>query len=118
AEPKAARIADLWVLNTPARDTVHAYVRVEPADAAMPRLDSVDDASGRPLAADIRPLASDKAGVRKFAITAKRARPWTLDAPQLYRLTARLATKDGESVRRVTFGFRWFAPDGLGTNAL
>ena len=44
---------------------------------------------------------------------------WDLTTPVLYHLRITLTTSDGKKdVRTVPFGFRWFAPEGLGTNAL
>jgi hypothetical protein len=117
AHPKAAHIADLWVLNTPRARTVTAFVAFAgKADAKNLSL-TVTDADGAPVAATIR--AERNKGARKFTITCADARVWDLETPHLYRLTARWRAPDGgESVRDVTFGFRWFAPDGVGTDAL
>ena len=52
-------------------------------------------------------------------LTCATAQRWTLDQPHLYRLRARWLSANGEESRReVGFGFRWFAPDGLGKDAI
>jgi beta-galactosidase len=44
---------------------------------------------------------------------------WDLNSPKLYQLRASFQGKDGHSdTRTVAFGFRTFAPEGLGANAL
>ena len=47
------------------------------------------------------------------------AENWDLHDPRLYHLRFTLRTNAGLSdTRTIAFGFRWFAPEGLGTNAL
>ena len=43
------------------------------------------------------------------------AKLWELDSPKMYRMRA---TVGGTDTRTIAFGFRTFAPEGLGTNAL
>ena len=53
------------------------------------------------------------------AIDAPNAKLWDLDHPELYRCEVTLLDRDEvtDSASQ-TFGFRWFAPEGEGTNAL
>ncbi|HTS15965.1 MAG TPA: PA14 domain-containing protein [Verrucomicrobiae bacterium] len=47
------------------------------------------------------------------------AKLWDLDHPNLYDCTVQLADKSGVGDASIQpFGFRWFAPEGQGTNAL
>ena len=47
------------------------------------------------------------------------AKQWSLDSPKLYHLRISLKTANGGTdIRTSAFGFRTFAPEGLGTNAL
>jgi hypothetical protein len=47
------------------------------------------------------------------------AKQWSLDSPKLYHLRVSLKTANGDTdTHTVSFGFRTFAPEGLGTNAL
>jgi beta-galactosidase len=117
--PLDLQIADLWVLNTPDAHTVHAFVKVDGVHGvAPPVLDVFENASGRALAARVELLGQPVTGVFRFAITSKRAKLWSLASPNLYRLRARVSVAGRTDVRSATFGFRWFAPDGLGTNAV
>ena len=121
AHPFEGHIADLWVLNTPDTARVDAFVRLDmPApDARHLSLDVVDDRTGRNIAASIRASGRTTDGAFKFSVTAANAKHWSLKRPNLYRLRARWRAADGaESRRDVAFGFRWFAPDGLGKNAV
>ncbi|MEI9885844.1 MAG: sugar-binding domain-containing protein [Rhizomicrobium sp.] len=119
--PLGGRIADLWVLNTPDTTTVAAFVKLDPEPPNRPalRLEVIDEASGCPLAAVVQADGRDPGGVLRLSIRAPKAKLWTLDTPHLYRLRVRWRRDDGQEDRReVTFGFRWFAPAGLGTNAV
>ncbi len=115
--PQAGRISGLWVLNTRDPHTVTAHVQLSgKADAKALGL-TVRDKSGAVVAADIS-LKGVEGDVAVFTVHAANAEMWTLDAPNLYTLRAAWAVGDGESVRSVRFGFRWFSAEGIGTNAL
>jgi len=117
AHPIAGHIADLWVLNTPEPRTVQAFVRVEGAAVAPPVL-ALQQANGGAVAAKIAFAGLSGEGAFKYIITARKARLWSLERPNLHRLTARWqAPGGGVSTRQVTFGFRWFAPEGVGRDA-
>ena len=52
-------------------------------------------------------------------ISAPDATPWDIDHPQLY--VCQVALRDGDTIAdsdRRTLGFRWFAPDGIGRDAV
>jgi hypothetical protein len=119
AHPLEGRIEDLWVLNMPQGRTVRAFVKLSGArDAKRLALEIVAEKTGRAVAADIRYVAS-KDDTHEFVVTAKGVKPWDLATPALYRLRARWTAPSGaQSLRSVVFGFRWFAPEGLGKNAL
>ena len=120
AHPVDGRISDLWVLNTPERRTVHAFVKLEgDADPKGLAFDVVEDGSGFVLPVRIRPDGRRPDGAYKFVVTARTAKIWSLSKPTLYRLRTRWISADGsESVRSVDFGFRWFTTDGIGKNAV
>jgi beta-galactosidase len=131
------RIKDAWVLNTPEPGKITAYVHLEGADLpnALNRLsfDILDPRTSKMLprqdagtirgivenGGSIQPFSSAAIGPRK-AVTVcvdlhcKDGEVWDLDNPVLYELKIRAATE----TRTVAFGFRWFAPDGIGSNAL
>ncbi len=121
ADPMDGRITDLWVLNTAAVRMVHAFVKLDPAadaDAKKLKIEVVDEDTERIVPAHVSFIGRDAAGVCKFAIEARAAKLWSLQEPNLYRLRATWRRRGGVSVRAVTFGFRWFAPDGAGKNAV
>ncbi|MDE2267363.1 MAG: glycoside hydrolase [Alphaproteobacteria bacterium] len=127
AHPIGMRIGDLWVLNAPKRQSVHAFVKLTDNASfahSMPGaehlvLEVIDEGTGRTLPARITFVGHVSEGVYKFVVTAKNAKLWTLTRPSLYRLRARWKSGDGAiSTKAVRFGFRWFGPDGLGKDAV
>ena len=124
----AVRVRDSWALNTPdlRRVTVHAEIENTGAAAASGRLrfSVADPATGVELAhVEIpAPLEASQTATFQSELTCPTARLWDLDAPHLYRMTTRWTipgTAAGTHVERsVDFGFRWFAPEGIGANAL
>jgi hypothetical protein len=114
--PMDARIADLWVLNTPKKGVVRAFVRVE-GGANDIALSAVDAKTGRKLAAEIIRLPSG-GGTFAFELRARSAKTWDLTTPHLYQLQASLKTTHGISRRQVNFGFRWFTSEGVGRDAV
>lgn len=121
AVPLAGHIDDVWVLNKPEPRTVEARVKfagVAPGamlfEVLMPGGECVASAPGSAA----EPGASDGAHARA-TLHVENARIWDLHEPELYLLRLTSTLPDGErDVRVVTFGFRWFAPGGLGENAI
>ena len=130
--PRAARIDDAWVLNTPNPRQVTGFMEVV-VDKPLPKtgldklkskaaVELVDDA-GAPLAAStaieaIEAIDEHRLRVR-FAIAEPGAQLWDLKTPVLHRLRFRWTqAKGGVDTREVRFGFRWFGVDGLGTDAM
>jgi beta-galactosidase len=121
--PQTARIADAWVLNTPEPRTITAFAKIEGAATGAAKFEVLDPATGQVLAtASAQPqsaAAKDGARVAKASLHYADARLWDLPTPNLYRLRVTLpAGRGGRDVRYRTFGFRWFGPDGLGTDAV
>jgi hypothetical protein len=132
------RIRDSWVLNTPQlrHITVHAEIENLGAAASSGRLRFavIDPATSRELAhSEVpAPLGANQTATFQSELTCPDARLWDLDAPHLYRMTARWTSGAKEetgpaagnpaagnpAARNVDFGFRWFAPEGIGDNAL
>lgn len=118
AHPLEGHIEDAWVLNRPEAGHATAFAKLTgKADARRLSL-HLEDMDGNPVAATFTPDGQGKDGAHRFAVSCPGARTWDLNAPHLYRLVARWKSKAGESRRDVTFGFRWFAPDGIGSNGL
>jgi hypothetical protein len=131
--PLDARIDDAWVLNTPDPRRVTGMMEIvlerSVAETDLERLKAkaalglIDDKTGRPVAAEVRLEALERLDARRlrarFSLAAPTARLWDLDTPDLYRLRFSWAqAKDAVDTRDVRFGFRWFAPEGLGTDAM
>jgi hypothetical protein len=129
--PLEGRIRDAWVLNTPDPRviTVHAEITANHAvqASAVQASDlnaTVLDASGASVAAQVRVerIATDD-GVTsvRLRVHVPSAKLWDLDTPHLYHLRlqwkANPANKATDT-RIVRFGFRWFAAEGIGKNAM
>lgn len=122
-----ARIRDSWVLNTPEprRITVHAEVENTgpAAHTSLLRFSILDPVSNRELA-QVKvpaPLEHGQTEVFQAELTCPSAQLWDLDSPRLYRMKAEWAgsaDSGASDTRTIDFGFRWFAPEGVGTNAL
>lgn len=130
--PRAARIDDAWVLNTPNPRQVTGFMEVV-LDKPLPRtgldrlknkaaVDLVDDA-GVAVAASIAIEAAEAVDDHRLrvrvSVAAPDARLWDLKTPILHRLRFRWTeSRDAVDSREVRFGFRWFGVDGLGTDAM
>jgi hypothetical protein len=124
AHPIDAHIRDAWVLNTPDPRVVSARMEIvfgrAPRDIAALRSQAtlaLLDAKGAtlPAGASLDSLTlNGKVATAIFTLRAADAELWSLDTPTLY--IARFGW--GDDARKVRFGFRWFAPDGIGSNAV
>jgi hypothetical protein len=121
--PVEGRIRDAWVLNTPDPRvvTVHAEIAasqaVKPGDLGA----TVLDATGAKVPAHVTLERLDTAAgvaTARLRVHVPSARLWDLDTPHLYHV--RLQWQAGKAVdtRAVRFGFRWFAAEGIGKNAM
>ncbi len=135
AHPDSARISDAWVLNTAAGTTIQAFAKVEVAHPGQPpatlipedwrsraSVDVLDPTSGKPLptvTAFTEVTVTGSTLQYKFVVEGATAKLWDLDSPNLYHLRIKfLTTANQVETRIVPFGFRWFAPAGIKTNAL
>lgn len=122
----AVRVSDSWVLNTPEVRRVTAHAELENTGTAAEngtlRLAVVDLASGRELAHGVLPAALGAGQTAAFQaeLHCPEAQLWDLETPHLYRMRAqwRGDRAAAGAERSVEFGFRWFAPQGVGTDAL
>ena len=125
--PKAGRIRDVWVLNTPQPRVVTAHLELalaEPAPVAALKKQvsaALYDDRGQPVAADVtlEDVTVDGAlATARFRLGAPAAKLWDLDAPNLYRV--RLTWRDGKASdsAEARFGFRWYSPEGIGADAM
>jgi beta-galactosidase len=126
--PMTGHIGDVWVLNTPEPKTIDAFLSVsgtmrEAPLREAPLFEVIDPASGKILVSrrgEVQAAAGDgNAQTVRAKLSCPDARLWDLASPVLYHLRATMTTAAGQSdSRTVPFGFRWFAPEGLGTDAL
>jgi len=121
--PLTGHIADAWVLNTPKAKTIHAFLSIEGAMEQAPVFEVVDPSSGQVLASErgevLAATTANQPQTVQAVLNCPEASLWDLDKPVLYILRATLTTTAGKTdMRTVSFGFRWFSPDGLGTNAM
>lgn len=121
------RIADAWVLNTPEALKISAHATLH-NDARQAQTGSVHFAVRDPrthkvlanieVAIEVPARATVPVSSELFATSAEL---WDLDTPTLYRLEASWRSRESKlhaETRTVDFGFRWFAVDGLGQNAI
>ncbi len=121
---QAARIRDCWVLNTPEPHRITAHAEIENTGTAASdgrmRFSVIDPATGRELATaeSAAPLSQNQTASFKAELKCPTAHLWDLDSPQLYRMKAQWTSSSTAASRCVDFGFRWFAPEGIGANAM
>ncbi|MGC3992266.1 MAG: glycoside hydrolase family 2 TIM barrel-domain containing protein [Chthoniobacteraceae bacterium] len=120
-----ARLADAWVLNTPRLQTVQPHALVhndsEMAFDGKVRFTISDRADGHEIASVEKPvqLAPGAEQSVQAEISDPTAVAWSPAHPRLYKLSATLVKGQAvEDRRELSFGFRWFAADGIGTNAV
>jgi beta-galactosidase len=122
-----ARIRDSWVLNKPEPRRISAHAEIENTGPAAGngrlRLSIVDLVTSHELAHTeiAAPLNQNQAATFQAELSCPSAQLWDLNSPHLYRMKAEWAASPDSgtaAVRSIDFGFRWFAPEGIGTNAL
>lgn len=122
-------IDDLYIQNSPAITEATAWLTVRNTTGAPVtreiglRVRSRDAANAEVFATTLEHVALRPGDtVVPLKINAPQARRWSVEQPDLHicEITLRDAavpTVPGDSERRV-FGFRWFAPDGVGQDAV
>ncbi|MDW5266732.1 MULTISPECIES: glycoside hydrolase [Acidobacteriaceae] len=131
AHDGAVRITDLWVLNTPQEKTVRVLFDFRPN---VPELRCSGDCPGgapvapkyeviNPRNGEVMDISVKHDGLvgrqSSVLITCASAKQWELETPVLYHLRLTIKGFDGHTdTRTIAFGFRWFAPSGLGTHAI
>ena len=132
AHSSDTRIRDAWVLNMPQSNSIVVHKLIEytvvPGGnyTAHLKMEIKDPLTGRILAhkntAEDILLTGDARNGQALTVPFETpfvvpdAELWELENPKLYHLT--LTLLDSASTTTVAFGFRTFAPEGLGTNAL
>ena len=119
-------LSDAWALNTPQARTVqaHAVLHNSTNQAVSLKVQAlvIDPKTQAALAAKTIPVTvlagADQA--IQTNIACPKAQLWDLKTPALYTLRFIWAgpKKTLAGTRDVSFGFRWFAPDGVGKEAV
>ncbi len=122
----AVNIADLSVQNSPAITEARALVALRNTTGVPMRrtidvrvVEKSDPAHevARATSGEVD-IPADGAEV-PVKISAPDAKKWDVENPNLYVCEATLRDKDAVTdTEKRTFGFRWFAPDGIGTDAM
>ena len=99
------------------------FAKIEGEARGPVKFEVVDPATGSVLVSATAEAQTANARDGSRVVSAKlhcpNARIWDLSTPVLYRLRVTMpAARGAKDVRTREFGFRWFAPDGLGTNAV
>lgn len=136
AHDSGVRITDIWVLNNPQSNTITASVNTklsrhpkkEP-EVLFEVIDPYTDAvvattAGMGFVSSILSSWDEVENSPAYRttqgrLTCKAPRLWDLATPFLYHLRATVTTEDGQiDTRTIAFGFRWFGPSGLSTDAI
>jgi beta-galactosidase len=132
------RIKDVWVFNKAQPGAVVANVAIDSplgvSDVAETHFEVLDPLSQKVVAESGRMSSatpglqvslvegsdnSAKSEATSSDLSVPSAKVWDLDSPNLYHLRVTVTTRGGKrDTRTIPFGFRTFAPEGLGTNAL
>ena len=121
----AAYVRDAWALNTPQVRTIQAHAILHNGTgrsvSGSVAASVVDLKTGMILATKVvrvPPVAAGADAPFQTPLTDPKAQLWDLKTPRLYRLRVQWIGPSSDDARDVTFGFRWFAPEGIGKNAL
>ena len=121
-------LADLWVLNTSEPRSVQAHGEVKnilsrpvKARVRFSVLARDSEAVVASSVADVE-LGAGESKVGKADVSFPAAKLWSVADPHLYRVRAVLESQSGgihaNDIRERVFGFRWFEPVGIGTDAM
>ncbi|CAN5485774.1 hypothetical protein BH10ACI4_BH10ACI4_09310 [soil metagenome] len=125
AHEGAVRIRDLWVLNDLQPNKIYVRATTEVFGDAHPEghlhYEIIEPQTGKV----IQEMKTDSAPLLRASLehnagmAADKPDLWDVDRPRLYHLRATWTGKDGRAdTRTIAFGFRSFAPEGLGKNAI
>jgi beta-galactosidase len=119
-----ALISDAWALNTPQVHTIRACANLHngtgKALVGVVRASVIAPGTGNVLAVKALPVrvpAGSDLPVQ-IPLSCSQAKLWDLKTPTLYCLHMAWTHGQSADTRDVTFGFRWFGPDGVGKNAV
>jgi len=135
ANSESTRIEDLWVLNTPDPRTVKVTAKVVLEFGAGHMTEDIIDSVIEGARLEITEIDGERTpskvtkpqlkGIEDFefllewTVTHPTAKLWDLEGPNLYKVKYSQSNHSGEAAARsVVFGFRSFAPTGIGSNAM
>ena len=132
AHDNKVRVIDAWALNTPMTNAAQVFARVQLgsghfsasqlSDMAGLFKIKVTDRSGKELPCVLSQVsvgADDNILLCRAMVTAKSALAWDVGAPSLYHLVVSQSLLDGSTdSKTIAFGFRTFAPEGVGKDAM
>ncbi len=119
-----ARIADLWILNTPEPRRITAFADLESTAketlSGTVKFAVMDTGDSHVLAEKQIPATLEPGKTARISadINCPDARLWDFETPTLYRLAVRFESGKAMDTRERNFGFRWFAPEGIGSDAM
>lgn len=125
--PLDSYIEDAWVLNTPEPRKVTAHMQVRLTDKISAEglakrgsvlLQGPDGKSVKVKIALKSARIENGVATLVYDLHAPDAKLWDLENRHLYHMRFDWKGKTGLSSKTVRFGFRWFAVEGIGTNAL
>ena len=121
-------VSDLWVLNTAQITTVQAHAEVQnslpDATKARVRFSVFERESGNALTSVVTDaeIPAGASSVVQAEVSFPGANHWSVNTPHLYRMRAELDASSeagrAREVREREFGFRWFEPAGIGSDAM
>ena len=123
AVPLQAHIEDAWVLNTSEPRAITVRIKLAGNSGGAPVLcEVVEPSTGKVLysaSAEAAEAKNSDGAQLRASLHCPAAQLWDLDTPTLYhlRVTQRLANGQAD-IRTIVFGFRSFAPEGLGSDAI
>ncbi len=113
-------VCDLAILNRadPRSVIIKSTLRSHGAAYQGPVHYSIADSEGKLVWQVEVPTSIQADGQAQQVITARvpSASLWNLDTPILYTATAKIPTLENSS-KKTRFGFRWFCPEGIGSDA-
>ena len=121
-------VSDLWVLNTAQITTVQAHAEVQNslphATKARVWVSVFECESGNALTSVVTDaeIPAGASSVVQAEVSFPGAKHWSVNTPHLYRIRAELDASSeagrARDVREREFGFRWFEPAGIGSDAM
>lgn len=119
---------DLWVLNSPRVTEVNAHAEVRNrllhAVRARVRFTVLERETDAVLVTQTveTSVPAESSATVEAALRHPAAMLWSVESPALYRMRAELVSLEEEvqahDRREVSFGFRWFEPVGIGSDAM